>query len=67
MTDKTDQIIDDWIDRQIQQKQKWLERFSAGRNKWPDHEIEMKKRDIKILRAIRGRLANAKKTDTADA
>lgn len=36
----------------IAAKRAWLQSFSQGRNKRPDHEIAQRRREVEVLQAI---------------
>ncbi|PBB75189.1 hypothetical protein CK227_10380 [Mesorhizobium sp. WSM4308] len=38
------------LDLMVAAKVNWLSRFSDGKQKRPDHEIDLKRRDIEVLR-----------------
>jgi hypothetical protein len=40
----------DEMDKLIYSKTDWLSRFSQGQDKRPDHEIEVKRRELAVLR-----------------
>lgn len=49
MSNPTSQECLEWFQAQRVQKLDWLGKFSEGKAKRPDHEIEMKTRDLWVL------------------
>lgn len=43
----------DWLQIRIHSAEGWLENFSEGKRKRPDHEIEMKRKDIEHFTEIK--------------
>lgn len=43
----------DWLQVRIHSAEGWLENFSEGKRKRPDHEIELKRKDIEHFEEIR--------------
>lgn len=37
------------LERQAWSKREWLNTFSSGRKKWPEHDIQQKRDDLDIL------------------
>lgn len=53
------------LDKQVKSKADWLETFSAGKQKRPDHEIETKRREFDVLRQAAGDYHAAARRDAA--
>lgn len=43
----------DWLQVRIHSAEGWLENFSEGKRKRPDHEISQKRKDIEHFQEIR--------------
>lgn len=55
------------IRQMIVAKNDWLEKFSTGRNKRPDYEVEAKRHEVIILRTIEEDYRVAVKVEAAAA
>ena len=47
----SDEVLE-WFRAQQAQKLDWLSKFSSGKNKWPENEIDRKRYDLWILNRL---------------
>lgn len=51
MTFSFREILDE-VEKMIWSKRTWIESFSTGKSKRPDHEIETKTREVAVLERV---------------